>query len=163
MPHSRAAQTQVIEFLFFFFSHLVSQRYVLECLRYKTAHCLFPPPAHQQGVSAAASPDPPATCLHITTPPSRALRPACLRQSSRMKTTTTTLIPPHSRHTQHTRTAPTASPPRPAAAAVPGRAQRSPEPSTPLPCRHGYCIQPLTTTTTSIISNMQHSSSKAPW
>ncbi|KAF1395616.1 hypothetical protein PFLUV_G00013450 [Perca fluviatilis] len=80
-----------------------------------------------------------------------------------MKTTTTTPIQQHTRHTPPTHPAPMVSLPQPEER---WQVWRSPELSTRPPCRHDYCTRLLTITTfTIIISNsiMQRNSSKEPW
>lgn len=108
-----------------------------------------------------ACPDPPVTCLPITTPPPQDPCHAFRHQSSRMKTTITTPIPLPTSHTRRTHPAPTVSLPQPEAA---GWAWRSPELSIPPPCRLGYCTQLPTIPTITISKRiMGRNSSKAPW
>lgn len=108
-----------------------------------------------------AYPDPPVTCLPITTPPPQDPCHAFRHRSSRMKTTITTPIPLPTSHTRRTHPAPMVSLPQPEGA---GRGWRSPELSIPPPCRHGYCTQLPTITTITISKRiMGRNSSKAPW
>lgn len=108
----------------------------------------------------AVSPDPPATCLFITTPLLKGLPLACHHLSSGMKTTTTR-FPPRIRRTLHTLQALILCLQQPPEEA---EVQRSPEPSTPPHYRHSCCTM-LPTTMPIIISNniTQHNSIKAPW